>query len=191
MDEGEFPGGVDGEGSDREGGGRRSRKATDPPSLLPPLNRKQLSHLQSDPLPWGHETFSAVSIWFRHQTTRSVLRNLKSSEVRNVQTRPAIGVYSCLMRMFCKASGGEPFGRRRSASHLHDAGRADGDSGARFASVGSSGALGLPDPPTPESKIKWLGPAGSREEKQQRESSENKLSLCSSAGVGHRCPLKR
>lgn len=95
------------------------------------------------------------------------------------------------MRRFCKASGGEPFGRRRSAFHLHDAGRADGASGARFASAGSSGVLGLPDPPAPESKIKWLGPAGSREEKPQRESSKNKLNLCSLAVVGHRCPPKR
>lgn len=62
----------------------------------------------------------------------------------------------------------------RSGSSLHDAGKADGTSDARFASAGSSGELGLPDPPAPESKMKWLGPAGSREEKQQRESNKNK-----------------
>lgn len=54
------------------------------------------------------------------------------------------------MKRFCRAFGGEPFERRRSASDLH------GAPGARFASAGSSNALGLPDPPAPESTIRWL-----------------------------------
>lgn len=74
VDEGEFLGGVDGEGSDGKGGGRRSRKATAPPSVLPQLHGKQVSHRQSGRLV------------FRHQTTSSVLTNEKSvAAVRNVQ----------------------------------------------------------------------------------------------------------
>lgn len=47
MEERELFGGLDGEGGDGEGGGRRSREAGDPLSLLPRWDWKQLSHLQT------------------------------------------------------------------------------------------------------------------------------------------------
>lgn len=61
------------------------------------------------------------------------------------------------MRRFCRASGGELSERRRSASRSHGAGRTDVASGARIVSAGSSGAVGLPDPPALESKTKQDG----------------------------------
>lgn len=77
------------------------------------------------------------------------------------------------MRRFCRASGEEPSERRRSASRSHGAGRTDGASGARIFSAGSSGAVGLPDPPALESKTKQDG-GGIQSRKQQRQSSKKK-----------------
>lgn len=84
-----------------------------------------------------------------------------------------IRAYFRLMRRFCRASGGEPSERRRSASRSHGAGRTDGASGARIVSAGSSGAVGLPDPPALESKTKQ-DVGGIQSRKQQCQSSKTK-----------------
>lgn len=74
MEEGKLLGGVDGEGGDGEGGGRRSREAADLSSLLPPLDRKQISHLQTqlNPQLWNQMAFSVVQ-------TRSDIKLLDQS----------------------------------------------------------------------------------------------------------------
>lgn len=83
------------------------------------------------------------------------------------------------MRRFCRASGGEPSERRRSASRSHGAGRTDGASGARIVSAGSSGAVGLPDPPALEYKTKQDA-GGIQSRKQQCKSSKKKKVVTSS-----------
>lgn len=163
--------------------GREEDGGAERPLVLPLccLHCTESKSLISNPVNSRGAARAPLRFWSRSDTKL----HARSSEVKNVQTRRAVGVYRCLTRRFCRASGGEPFERRRSASRSHDAGRAAGASGARVASAGSSGALGLPDPPAPQSKIKRLGPTGSREERQRRKRSENNLNLCLLAAVGH------